>query len=46
VQHFINGKLTADVTDNDPELAPKSGVIALQLHAGQPNDDSVPARSS
>ncbi len=36
VQHFINGKLTADVTDNDPELAPKSGVIGLQIHTGQP----------
>ena len=36
VQHFLNGKLTADVTDNDPALAPKSGVIALQLHVGPP----------
>jgi hypothetical protein len=36
VQHFLNGKLTADVTDDDPALAPKSGVIALQLHQGPP----------
>jgi hypothetical protein len=36
VQHFLNGTLTADVTDNDPEKAPKSGVIALQLHKGPP----------
>ncbi|MBI5766504.1 MAG: DUF1080 domain-containing protein [Verrucomicrobia bacterium] len=36
VQHFLNGKLSADVTDNDPERAPKSGVIALQLHQGPP----------
>lgn len=36
VQHFVNGKLTADVTDNDPSLATKSGVIALQLHRGPP----------
>jgi hypothetical protein len=36
VQHFVNGKLTADVTDNDSALAPKSGVIALQLHRGPP----------
>jgi hypothetical protein len=36
LQHFVNGKLTADVTDNDPILAPKSGVIALQLHRGPP----------
>lgn len=35
VQHFINGKLTADVTDETAE-APKSGVIALQMHAGPP----------
>jgi hypothetical protein len=36
LQHFLNGKLTADVTDTDATLAAKSGVIALQLHAGQP----------
>ncbi|MEP2775420.1 MAG: DUF1080 domain-containing protein [Luteolibacter sp.] len=35
VQHFINGKLTVDVTDNTAE-APTKGVIALQLHAGPP----------
>ena len=36
VQQFLNGKLTADVTDEDPTLAPTSGVIALQLHTGPP----------
>lgn len=36
LQHFLNGKLSADVTDADPSLAPKSGVIALQLHQGPP----------
>jgi hypothetical protein len=36
LQHFINGKLTAEVTDADPTIAPKSGVIALQLHQGPP----------
>jgi hypothetical protein len=36
VQHFLNGKLTADVIDTDPTHAPKSGVIALQLHTGLP----------
>lgn len=36
VQHFVNGKLTADVTDNDPAAAAKSGVLALQLHKGPP----------
>lgn len=35
VQQFINGKLTVDVTDETAEAA-KSGVIALQLHAGPP----------
>jgi hypothetical protein len=36
LQHFLNGKLTADVTDGDPTLAPTSGFIALQLHTGPP----------
>lgn len=36
LRHYINGKLSADVTDNDATLAPKSGVLALQLHAGTP----------
>lgn len=36
LQHFINGKLTADVTDLDSEKGSKSGVIALQLHQGPP----------
>lgn len=35
IQHFINGKLTVDVTDKTAE-APKKGIIALQLHAGSP----------
>jgi hypothetical protein len=36
LQHFLNGTLTADVTDNDLEKGAKSGVIALQLHKGPP----------
>ncbi len=36
LRHYLNGKLTAEVTDADPTLAPKSGVLALQLHAGPP----------
>lgn len=36
IQHFMNGQLTLDFTDNNPELALKEGVIALQLHAGAP----------
>lgn len=33
IQHFINGKLTAEVTDNDPNAA-KSGLLGLQIHRG------------
>ena len=36
VQHYMNGKLILDFTDNDPSLALKEGVIAVQLHAGKP----------
>ncbi len=36
LQHIINGKVTADVTDNDPEKGAASGVLALQLHQGPP----------
>ncbi len=36
LQHFVNGKLTADATDTDPAYSPKSGVLALQLHQGPP----------
>jgi hypothetical protein len=36
LEHYVNGKLTADVTDNDPEKRAMSGVLALQLHQGQP----------
>jgi hypothetical protein len=36
LQHFVNEKLTADVVDLDPEKAAKAGILALQLHAGQP----------
>lgn len=35
VQHFINGMLAVDVTDETAE-APKDGVIALQMHRGAP----------
>jgi len=36
IKHFLNGLLILDFTDNDPDLALKSGIIALQLHAGKP----------
>ena len=35
VQHFINGRCTADVID-DGAKAPKSGILALQIHVGPP----------
>ena len=35
LQHFINGKQTVDVTDETAAGA-KSGILALQLHAGAP----------
>jgi hypothetical protein len=36
IRHFMNGRLTLDFTDEDPELALRSGILALQLHAGKP----------
>ncbi len=36
LQHYLNGKLTADVTDTDATLGAKDGVIAFQLHTGPP----------
>ncbi|MEP6662204.1 MAG: DUF1080 domain-containing protein, partial [Verrucomicrobiota bacterium] len=36
LQHFINGKQTIEVTDEQESKAAKSGVLALQLHAGSP----------
>ncbi len=33
LQHFINGKLTVDVTDETP-VGAKKGILALQLHKG------------
>ena len=35
LQHFINGKQTIDVTD-ETAIGAKKGILALQLHAGQP----------
>ena len=29
VKHYLNGRLILDFTDNNPDLALKSGVIAL-----------------
>ena len=36
IQHFMNGRLILDFTDNDPALALREGILALQLHAGKP----------
>jgi hypothetical protein len=36
VQHYLNNRLILDFTDNDPQLALREGVLALQLHAGKP----------
>lgn len=36
IQHYLNGVLVLDFTDNDPSLALAEGVLALQLHAGKP----------
>ncbi len=34
LQHFVNGKLAAEITDVDPAKRAAKGVIALQVHAG------------
>lgn len=36
LQHFINGKQTVDITDEQESKAAKSGILALQIHQGQP----------
>lgn len=36
LEHFINGKKTIDVTDEDSARSAKDGVLALQIHVGPP----------
>jgi len=36
LQQFINGKATVDVTDECAEKGAASGVLALQMHVGEP----------
>lgn len=36
LQHFINGLPTVDVTDEQASKAARVGILALQLHAGDP----------
>jgi hypothetical protein len=36
LQHFINGKQTIDVTDEQETKAATAGILALQIHQGEP----------
>lgn len=36
IQHYLNGRLILDCTDNHPTAARHTGILALQLHAGKP----------
>jgi len=36
IEHYINGYKMIDVTDNDPKNRMMEGILALQLHAGNP----------
>jgi len=36
LQHYLNGRLIVDFTDDHPQRALFEGVLALQLHAGKP----------
>jgi uncharacterized protein (TIGR03067 family) len=36
IQQFINGKQTVEVTDEQEAKAAKSGILALQIHQGDP----------
>ena len=34
--HRVNGRITVDVTDNQPEERSDSGILGFQVHTGQP----------
>ncbi|TWU05599.1 3-keto-disaccharide hydrolase [Stieleria varia] len=36
IQHYLNGRLVLDFTDEHPEKSLSEGVLGLQLHAGKP----------
>ena len=36
LRHYLNNRLILDCTDNQPQLALREGILALQLHAGKP----------
>lgn len=36
IQHYLNGRLILDCSDNHPQASLREGILALQLHAGNP----------
>ncbi len=36
LQHFVNGVLMSDVTDNDPVNSKSKGLLGMQVHVGPP----------
>ncbi len=36
IRHYLNNRLILDFTDEEPQLALREGILALQLHAGKP----------
>lgn len=36
LRHYLNGFQTIDLIDNDAKNSPKKGLLALQLHCGEP----------
>lgn len=36
LQHYLNNRLILDCTDDEPRLALREGILALQLHGGKP----------
>ncbi len=36
IRHYLNGYQTVDIVDNGPKGSAKSGLLALQIHAGPP----------
>ena len=36
LQHFVNGVLMSDVTDNDPANRKMTGLLGVQVHVGPP----------
>jgi hypothetical protein len=36
IRHYLNGRQLIEFTDENPELALREGILAVQLHAGKP----------